>query len=179
MDYKILSKTVAHALRHDPVFYGLTLDENGFANLNDLAAAMQKFRRWNNLEVADFEKMILASEKKRFEIKEEKIRALYGHSANVNILKTPADPPAVLFHGTSTNNAAQILKNGLSAMERQFVHLSADRKTALIVGSRKSKLPIVLEIDTNKAANCGVKFYLGNDTIWLADAIPANCIRIA
>lgn len=55
-----------------------------------------------------------------------------------HIVKTPGTPPAVLFHGTATASLPVILADGLRPMRRQYVHLSADRDTALSVGSRKS-----------------------------------------
>ena len=178
-NYQLLSKTIAHALRHEPGLYGLELDKEGWAVLDDLVEALKKYYRWQNLEKAEIEKMNAVSEKKRFEIKADKIRALYGHSSGVGIEKIPSEAPEFLFHGTTEENAEQILKQGLQPMERQFVHLSADKNTAWHVGKRKTNKPVILEIEAKKAAASGVRFYLGNDTIWLADPIPALFIKLS
>ena len=61
-----------------------------------------------------------------------------------------------------------------SLMRRQYVHLSIDRATALAVGRRKSRDPVILRIDASAAARAGVAFYLGNDKVWLADEVPAE-----
>lgn len=37
--------------------------------------------------------------------------------------------------------------------------------------------PCVLVIDAKAAWNDGVKFYLGNEKVWLADAVPGRYIR--
>ncbi|MGZ5281431.1 MAG: RNA 2'-phosphotransferase [Bacteroidia bacterium] len=178
-DYKKLSKTIAHALRHDPSFYGLVLDNEGWAELQELVEALRgKYNRWETIDTNDVLEMNHLSYKQRFEIKENKIRALYGHSADVKVEKIPVLPPEQLFHGTSTANAALILSEGLQAMDRQYVHLSADRKTAWYIGKRKTDLPVILMISAREAEKSGVHFYFGNDTVWLADSIPNRFIHL-
>ncbi len=178
IDYKILSKTIAHALRHEPELYGLQLDSEGWAEISALLQALRKYNRWKGLEENDIIKMNQVADKKRFEIKEDKIRAFYGHSAGANITKQETLPPEILFHGTNAQAADIILKEGLQAMERQFVHLSADEKTALQAGERKPGKPVILLIEAKKAAKAGVHFYPGNDTIWLADSIAPEFITL-
>jgi len=41
MDYKRLSKTISHALRHRPEIYGLELDAEGWTPVEDLLAALR------------------------------------------------------------------------------------------------------------------------------------------
>ncbi len=59
---------------------------------------------------------------------------------------------------------------------RQYVHLSVDTETALQVGKRRDDKPILLSVQAFKAWTEGVKFYLGNDKVWLADTIPSEYI---
>ena len=61
-------------------------------------------------------------------------------------------------------------------MNRQYVHLSADLETAREVGRRKSRQPVVLVVDAGAAHDDGVRFYHGNQTVWLADGIPPRYI---
>lgn len=63
-------------------------------------------------------------------------------------------------------------------MSRQYVHLSEDIETANLVGKRKDKTPIILVINTENALSKGVKFYLGNEKVWLADSIPSVSIDV-
>ena len=90
--------------------------------------------------------------------------------------RTPATPPAELFHGTAPETVAKIRRGGLLPMRRQYVHLSVDRDTAHAVGRRKSRHPVILRIDAAAAASAGVPFYAGNDKVWLADRIGAEFI---
>ena len=53
------------------------------------------------MKIEDLKIMIEKSEKKRHELKENKIRALYGHSIPMKIVKEEGVPPKFLYHGTS------------------------------------------------------------------------------
>ena len=176
---KLISKKISYILRHAPEQYGLVLDGQGYVSVDDLLAVLRKAHPdWAHLNEDDLHEMILESSKKRHEIKRAKIRALYGHSTNEKIIKIPATPPGLLYHGTSPDTAKVILDTGLKPMNRQYVHLSEDSETAKQVGLRKSKTPVILTIDALKANRAGVQFYLGNEKIWLADFIPYDYLQL-
>src|SRR5215831_1573428 len=58
-------------------------------------------------------------------------------SGNSKVLKMSVQPPTILFHGTSSRFIKQIKHEGLKPRERQYVHLSVDQETALLVAKRK------------------------------------------
>lgn len=62
-------------------------------------------------------------------------------------------------------------------MSRQYVHLSVDAETAILVGRRHDAEPVILQIDAEQAWNEGVPFYYGNEKVWLADKILPKYIR--
>lgn len=171
-----LSKEISYALRHAPWEYELELDEAGWVSVEQLIESINKQEEHRMITVRDIEYIVENSSKKRHEIEKGKIRALYGHSVPMKISKDEKTPPNILYHGTSYNAFENIKKIGILPMSRQYVHLSVDRETALSVGKRKDKNPIILEIDTNKAMEIGIKFYLGNEKVWLADSVPVEAI---
>ena len=71
-----ISKTISYALRHRPDEFGLNLDAEGWVSIKDLIKAAS-----SNLGFAisqqDIEEIIARSEKKRFEISGDRIRATY------------------------------------------------------------------------------------------------------
>lgn len=173
-----LSKTVSHALRHQPWLYELEPDEEGWVPIEDLLAALRERHMWRTLSEVDLAAMVEGSDKQRYELRDGRIRALYGHSLPGKLSREPAGPPAILYHGTSPGAVASILAGGLRPMGRQYVHLSIDEVTALQVGRRKSSHPIILTIAAGDAYENGVPFYRGNDLVWLADTIAAPYIRV-
>lgn len=178
MDYMKLSKEISYALRHAPWEYELELDEYGWVKIDLLIKSLQLSYEWQNLIKHDIEEMILKSEKKRHEIKDDKIRALYGHSLSKKIVKEVKSPPDILFHGTTIENYESIKSTGLLPLSRQYVHLSIDIETAQKVAIRHSKNYIILSIDTMEAINEGVDFYYGNEKVWLVDKLPPEFISV-
>lgn len=177
MELSKLSKAVSHALRHEPWLYELELDTAGWVAVQDLLTALQAANPgWPPLAREHLSQMIATSDKKRHEIDGDRIRALYGHSTPQKLTAEPAEPPTILYHGTSPKAAALIAESGLQPMGRQYVHLSIDIATASEVGRRKASQPVILNIAATEAFADGVIFYRGNEMVWLADAIPAEFI---
>ncbi len=177
IDFEKLSKEVSYALRHNPKKYKITLDNNGWTNINELIDSLISMSNWYGLEKKDIEEMISLSSKKRHEIKGDMIRAYYGHSASSNIEFNSVSPPNVLYHGTTEKYVKSIMKEGLKPKGRQYVHMSIDIDTAKVVASRRKGDAVVFKIDANLAYNDGINFYHGNENVWLSDGIPAKYIK--
>ena len=175
-DYLKLSKEISYALRHAPWEYELELDEEGWVSTKQLLFSLRENKQWTNISEEQLVKMIALSEKKRHEIRNGKIRAHYGHSLPMKIKKREQNPPDVLYHGTTLKSKENIETEGLQPRQRQYVHLSEDLKTALDVGKRREEEPVILVINAQQAHTDGIKFYYGNEKVWLADYIPANYI---
>lgn len=174
-----ISKAVSHALRHEPWLYELELDAEGWVDVDALLRALRNIRaEWTHLSTADLAEVIGSSPKKRHELIDGKVRALYGHSLPGLISKKEALPPETLFHGTSPAALNAIRDGGLLPMGRQYVHLSPNLDVARAVGLRKSRSPQILSIDTRSAIEGGVCFYYGNEHVWLSGAIPHNFIEV-
>lgn len=169
MNYLMLRKEISYALRHVPWEYELELDKSGWVSVEQLLTDLKENSKWESVTIEDLEHIIESSDKKRHELVHGKIRALYGHSVPKKIVKESSEPPVIIFHGTARRFLESIGNKGLLPKGRQYVHLSNDIETALQVGKRHDYKPIILEIDAKKAWDEGVKFYLGNDKVWLDD----------
>lgn len=177
MSRRILSKIVSHALRHEPESYGLRLAKGGWVPITELCAAIKnKEPEFVELQEVDIYEMVYSAKKQRHEINGEMIRAMYGHSTEVNINYSTALPPQELYHGTSKEAVGNILSEGLKAMIRLYVHLSTNKETAYAVGSRKDKKPVILKINSAEANKKGVKFYAANKDTWLTEFVPPDFI---
>lgn len=177
MDYTTLSKEISYVLRHSPEEYGLVLDEDGWVSLDKLINILRWNDKWESLDKSDIEEMILISPRKRHEVLNNKIRAFYGHSLQKKIIKDKLRPPQFLYHGTTSNAVENIMLEGLKPCSRQYVHLSIDIETAVEVGKRRDREPVVLIINAQEAYGEGTEFYLGNEQIWLVDKIESKFIN--
>lgn len=172
-----LSKEISYALRHAPWEYELEMDEEGWVPIEQLMDALHRTKKWINIREPDLAEMIEQSEKKRHELKNGRIRAFYGHSIPMKIIKEEKTPPDILYHGTAKRFIQSIMEKGLLPQNRQYVHLSQDIETAEDVGKRHDDKPCILIIDAKRAWNEGIKFYLGNEKVWLADTVPSQFIK--
>lgn len=170
-----LSRAIAHALRHRPERYGLTLDADGWTPLGELVAALARAgAEWRDLSADDILAMIPSAGKQRYEAGGGHIRALYGHSFADRIGKVAAVPPPCLYHGTAPAALAAIRREGLRPMRRQYVHLSPDTETAAAVARRRTDTPVIIAVRAGEAHAEGVVFYRGNDQVWLADGVAVR-----
>ena len=177
MELVRLSKRVAHALRHEPWRYELEPDDEGWVPVPDLLDALRGSRaEWGRLGADDLAAMVARSDKRRYELRGGRIRALYGHSLPGKLLKERAEPPPILFHGTSRGALDAIRAEGLRPMRRQYVHLSPDEATARQVATRRAGPHLILPVRAVDADRAGVPFYRGNEFVWLADRVPAAFI---
>lgn len=163
---------MSRALRHDPARFGLELDPEGWTLVDTLVRGLRA--PGNEVSRADVEDVVRSGSKQRFELDRDHIRARYGHSVEGRVELPLADPPAMLFHGTSRSATAHIVEEGLFPMGRQFVHLSPAEDTARRVGARHGGKPVVFVVDARAAAEEGVVFRRGNDDTWLADSLDAK-----
>ena len=172
-----LSKTIAYALRHNPLEFNLVLDSDGFADVFILINSLKKDSRFKDVSLDDIKRVVINDSKGRYLLLDNKIKAFSGHSVKENINQVEIIPPSILYHGTSPLSVFSIMNKGLLPMERQYVHLSSDIDTAYSVGLRKHDNPVILVIDTIKAREFGVKFYVTNNNSYLASSIPSLFIK--
>ena len=172
-----ISKFLSYVLRHCPESIGLTLDKEGWANIDQLIELAgqnkQPLDRDTLIQVVD------TNDKKRFSLSDDglRIRAAQGHSSQqVAISYTPVEPPPRLYHGTATRFLVSIKEQGLRPGSRQHVHLSADEKTATTVGSRHG-VPVVLTIDAAAMQAQGFQFFQADNGVWLTENVPVAYIR--
>ena len=173
-----VSRRISMILRHRPESAGLTLDANGWAPVADLLGALGITR-------AELDVIVENNDKSRFAIARRDdgvdwIRASQGHSRRVEIDLDlpPAEPPAVLFHGTPRDNLDPILRDGLRPGSRHHVHLSKDVPTALVVGRRRSADVVVFEVDAARMAADGHVFHRSENGVWLTLAVPSGYLSL-
>lgn len=163
-------------LRHQPEAAGIALDEHGWADVRELLQGINDTGRGIDMEM--LEGIVRTDEKGRYRFNEDKtlIRANQGHSIPVDVELTQAEPPSILYHGTAKRFEAAILKEGLKPMSRLYVHLSADKETAVKVGKRHGS-PVVFEVDSGEMYKGGVKFFLSHNGVWLTDKVAPEYLK--
>lgn len=175
MKDKQISKYISLILRHKPEVIGITLDEHGWADVNEL---IRGIRKSTDLDMQRLEKIVAEDEKQRYSFNDDKtlIRANQGHSVPVDVELEQKEPPAILWHGTGEKYTASIDEIGLIPKSRLYVHLSLDQQTAKKVGARHGK-PVIYQIDAEAMSRDGYDFFLSANGIWLTKAVLKKYLK--
>lgn len=176
MKTKDLSKFLSLLLRHQPERLNLTMDENGWVQVEELLQNLKADGK--NVSYEDLKEVVETNNKQRFKLDEAegRIRANQGHSIQIDAELKTQTPPDILYHGTATKNLDAIKESGLKKMNRQHVHLSQDLETAKKVGGRHGK-PVILKVNCQDMLKAGHVFYLSENGVWLADDIPVRFVE--
>ena len=169
-----LGKFISGVLRHFPEKFGLEMDENGWVDLEKLLKIVARRYRWANRWAV--KALIYSDRKGRYEMKENKIRARYGHSVDVQLNDMPEAGENILYYGTSEEESIRLLELGIKPVNQTYVHLSTTLEKSEEVARLRTDEPIILEVDAKKARENGVRLIKVNEHIVLAKEIPPQYI---
>ena len=171
-----LSKFISMILRHKPEVIGITLDEHGWANVDELVESINKNEAFSK---ATLEKIVKTDKKQRYSFSQDKtlIRANQGHSIPVDVELEKKEPPKVLYHGTGVKSVKEIQEQGLLPMERLYVHLSTDVETATNVGKRHGT-PVIFQVNAEQMQKDGYDFFQSVNDVWLTKEVPTKYLEL-
>ena len=170
MSLENISKYISLILRHKPEAIGVSLDEHGWANVEDLVAGIAKD---NDFNIEMLEEIVATDKKQRYSFNEDRtlIRANQGHSIPVDVELERVAPPEYLWHGTGEKYVASIDEAGLIQKSRLYVHLSGDEETAMKVGKRHGE-PVLYRVLSGKMQQDGYAFFRSVNGVWLTKQVP-------
>jgi len=170
-----ISRFLTFLLRHQPREYPMVFDRRGFVDWRDLVEVVQE--RFEDVTEDEIRAVVTDSEKKRFELKDDKVRATYGHSFPVDLESEAAEPPEKLYYGAARDLAQSMIRNGLKPRDRKYVHLSVSVEDAESVARRHDPVPAVIVVSARDAHAEGVRFYRAGP-LFLAENIPAQFLSL-
>ncbi len=172
-----LSRYMCLILRHHPEVIGITLDEHGWADVEELIAGIAEKKNKNfNREM--LEEIVRTDDKQRYAFSEDrtKIRANQGHSIPVDVELEKKEPPEILYHGTGEKYVESIGSMGLIPKNRLYVHLSGDVETAENVGKRHGA-PVIYRVHSGRMYRDGYEFFLSRNGVWLTKRVPVEYLE--
>ncbi len=101
-----LSRFLSYLLRHRPQEYPIAFDRHGFAPWAEVVDTVRE--RFREVTEEQMCAVVIGSDKQRFELKDGKVRATYGHSFPVDLGLEPVEPPRQLYFGTARDLAQSI-----------------------------------------------------------------------
>lgn len=171
-----LSRFLSLVLKHDPDQIGLTLDSKGWAEVDHLLAQLAAHGKRANHD--DIDKVVAAGDQARFRFSEDrlKIRAIEGHSIDIDLELPPLEPPEFLYHGTAERFLKSIQVKGLNSRSKPHVHLSDDLK-AITKECLQLGKPVILLVEAKRMFDDGYEFFLSESGIWMTKEVPFSYIE--
>lgn len=172
-----LSRLVALVLRHRPDEVGVSLDSGGFAPLDTLAQGLAAQPGWETISTGDLVALADA-DPRRYEVRDDRIRARYGHTIAVEEPGDAGLPPEWLYQGMAPADAVALAEEGLRPVGRQYVHLSTTPQAAAEVGRRHAPDAIVVVVLARRAAAAGIEFRRASPALFLTGPVPSEFLLL-
>lgn len=173
-DRRRISKLMSMILRHRPDEFGLNMDEFGFIPVDEVVEAVQQ--RYSAVGEEDIRDLIETSRQHRFEIVDDRVRALYGHSFFVEMDGEPMEAPEKLFLCVPSGQGRRMKEEGIRSEDRFYLHLSPTREVA---ESRAGAVaaPCIVEVRAAAAADeAGVEFWSRGEVVLTRQQIGAEYV---
>lgn len=166
-----ISTALSGLLRHNDDGQ-IAIDKQGWADVDAVVSQIARHPRVAKLGVSfdrtDLERLVEADEKGRFEIEGGRVRAVSGHSFEVDIPLLRFRPAGPLYFGTVEKMAGDIQRDGLTHSSKIHTRLSATYDEALAIARDRAGThperdlggPVVFEIDALAMMQDGESFGL-------------------
>ncbi len=174
-----LGRILAGILRHFPEKFNLKMDKQGWVVISTLIDAISNrtsqyhwFRPHHLLALVETDK------KGRYQIKDNLIRATYGHSLDLELDLPTDNIPDKLYYPTTKEEVELLMETGLKPSDRKKVHLSLTYEDAENAGRVRVPHPLILEIDATASINAGNLIGQAGTTVFTTDEIPSEFITL-
>ncbi len=173
-----LGRILTGILRHFPDRYQLEIDPRGWIALPQIVRAIgQKHPAYHWLRTQHLVAITETDPKGRYEVRDDRIRATYAHTVEVD-LDLPTDHiPDLLYYPVTEEELPIVLEVGLKPSDRKKVHLSKTAADAHGAGSVRTPAPVILEVDAARARGDGIVIMRAGKTVFLVDRVPPEYLR--
>lgn len=169
-----ITRSLAKMLRHAPEEFDVELDRFGFADCREVVQVLNECIG-QPIDENDLAEAIEAGDRPRYSIENGRIRALYGHSIEVDPGE-PEKPQELLYVGLGSRDAERAERYGLRAGRRSFLHLAKDFEEARETGRRQARTYVVVTVYALDAWEQGVNFY-DRGALYLSEPIPTEFLE--
>ena len=173
-----LGRVLTGILRHFPDRYGLTMEKQGWVALPQIVRAIsQRHPAYHWLRVQHLVAIAETDPKGRYEVRDDRIRATYAHTVEVDLDLPTHNIPERLYYPVTADEATIVLEVGLKPSDRRKVHLSKTAQDAHSAGSVRTPSPVILEIDAGRARAAGIVIMQAGKTVFLVDQVPPEYLH--
>lgn len=175
-----LGRIMAGILRHFPERFDLHMEDHGWVDIQDMINSIRAKRtQFHWLRSHHIRAVVSTDPKGRYQIRDDDMRATYGHSLAIDLDLPTDDIPDMLFYPATEEEADIMLEVGLKPSDRKMVHLSMSPDDAKKASAHRVSDPVILEIDTNGTIGDGHKIMKAGKTVFITDEVPASFLSKA
>ncbi len=171
-----ISKTLAWVLRHNAINLGLSIDSEGYVELDQIL----KLEQFKGVTKETINQIVELNNKQRYQIKivndKVMIRANQGHSKSyqtvlddnemLTLLTKPLDN---CIHGTTIEAYQKIKESGLNVMGRVHIHFAIGNPSdPNVISGIRANSKVLIYIDMKKAMDDGIQFYISSNNVILS-----------
>ena len=161
---------MAFLLRHRPDVGGLKPDASGFVSLDALTTAVSDLLKFE-VEVATIVQIVKLQGERRFEVTDDRIRALRGGGGR-NTVRLPD----ICYHACTAEQVERYQQQGtIQAAGSRAILLSNNETQAWRAAHRLGGEPRLLYIDTTRARRAGIRFERNRrNGLYMTEHIPVG-----
>ena len=115
--------------------------------------------------------------KGRYQFEDNRIRATYAHSIDLDLDLPTEGVPEHLYYACSEDDVEDYIENGLFPEDRMMVHLSGTRLNALEAGRHIIGKPVVLMLDVREAEKDGGKIMKAGTTVFVTKEVVGKHLK--
>lgn len=174
-----VGKIMAGILRHFPDSFGLELDEDGWVNVQAMIDGIRDQKEdlhW--LKDHHIYGIVFTDPKGRYEIDNNRVRATYAHSLDLDIELPTDDIPDTLYFPVAEEELDIVLERGIEPGDRAKVHLSLDYDAAMEAGKHRSDNPIILEVNAKGVIEDGTVIGHAATTVFTCDHVDPKFLKV-
>ena len=175
-----VGRILAGILRHFPEKFDLDMDLNGWVDIRDVAEEIRHRKR--NLHWLRVHHLVAVADtdhKGRYQVDNNRIRASYGHSVDIELDHPTDNVPPSLFFPSTQEEVDILLEDGITPTDRRYVHLSKTFQDAYNAGVYRTEDPQFLEVDAAAALLADVYSGQAGPTVFVTRGIPPDFVEIA
>ncbi len=174
-----LGRVLAGILRHFPEKFKLEIDPHGWVVIYALINAIRsRSNQFHWLRPHHLLALVETDPKGRYQIRDNLIRATYGHSLDVDLDLPTEGIPDVLYYPTTKEELELLVETGIKPSDRKKVHLSLSFEDAEKAGKVRVPHPVILQIDTKGSIAAGHLIMQAGTTVFTTQEVPPDFIKV-
>lgn len=176
---KRLEKILFSLLGKAPGSFLAILDDEGWLSVKEIHRILASIKGIGFLTPALIRQFVELYQPEKFEISNNRIRVRPEYMDMDLLIMEYASPPERLYVPVRPRAHAHVLKNGLiPPSNKSWIVLATDNESAMTIGMRRDKEPLISEVNCAMAENLGVSFFRADGPLYLAERLPPEALAL-